>query len=78
MTLPAFPCKSPSPAKVTGVLPDEGERLALTELDELCRRIRDLYPPGAGVTICSDGHVFADHIGVDDDTITAYGTQLGR
>lgn len=76
MTLPAFPCKSPSPAKVTGVLPDEGERLALTELDELCRRIGDLYSPGAVVRICSDGHVFGDHIGVDDDTITDYSTVL--
>lgn len=76
MALPAFPCKSPNLAKVTGVLPDEGERLALTELDELCRRIGDLYKPGARVTICSDGHVFADHIGVNDDTITAYGTEL--
>ncbi|MDV6278170.1 isocyanide synthase family protein [Rhodococcus erythropolis] len=76
MTLPAFPCKSPSPAKVAGVLPDEGERLALIELDELCRRIGDLYPPGALVTICSDGHVFGDHIGVDDDTITDYHTEL--
>lgn len=76
MTLPAFPCKSPQLAKVTGVLPDEGERLALIELDELCRRIGDLYPPGATVTICSDGHVFAEHIDVDDSTISAYRAEL--
>lgn len=76
MTLPAFPCKSPSPAKVAGSLPDEGERLALTELNELCQRIGRFYPPGAGVTICSDGHVFGDHIGVDDVTITAYNAEI--
>ncbi|MDQ1179482.1 isocyanide synthase family protein [Rhodococcus sp. SORGH_AS_0301] len=76
MTLPAFPCKSPSPDKVCGVLPDEGERLALMELDDLCRRIGEIYEPGATLTICSDGHVFADHIGVEDGAITEYGTAL--
>ncbi|MBY0442184.1 MAG: isocyanide synthase family protein [Mycobacteriaceae bacterium] len=70
--LPAFPCKSPNPNKVAGTLPDEGERIALITLDKLCRDIEALYAPGARVTICSDGHVFADVIGVPDETVTAY------
>lgn len=76
MALPAFPCKSPSLDKVTGPMPDEGERLALIELDDLCQRIGSLYPPGARLTICSDGHVFGDRLGIDDHTITEYSAGL--
>ncbi|MFJ9613574.1 L-tyrosine/L-tryptophan isonitrile synthase family protein [Streptomyces noursei] len=75
-TLPGFPCKSPHPAKVLGPLPDEGERLALRFLDRLCARIAAVYPPGARVAICSDGHVFSDLIRVPDATIDAYGDGL--
>lgn len=75
-TLPAFPCKSPNPAKVLGHLPDEGERLSLHFLDRLCASIQERYKPGARVLICSDGHVFADLIGVPDDHVDAYNDQL--
>lgn len=75
-TLPGFPCKSPNPAKVLGRLPDEGERLALRFLDALCGRIEAVYPPGARVVICSDGHVFSDLIGVPDGDIDAYSDAL--
>ncbi|WP_425356874.1 L-tyrosine/L-tryptophan isonitrile synthase family protein [Streptomyces inhibens] len=75
-TLPGFPCKSPNPAKVLGHLPDEGERLALRFLDALCARIAAVYPPGARVVICSDGHVFSDLIQVPDRDIDAYGDAL--
>ncbi|WXK81428.1 isocyanide synthase family protein [Streptomyces sirii] len=75
-TLPGFPCKSPNPAKVLGHLPDEGERLALRFLDALCGRIEAVYPPGARVAICSDGHVFSDLIGVPDRDIDAYNDAL--
>ncbi|GAA4554489.1 isocyanide synthase family protein [Amycolatopsis samaneae] len=75
-TLPGFPCKSPNPAKVLGPLPDEGERLSLRFLDELCSVIEAVYPPGARMLICSDGHIFGDHVGVADATIDAYGTEL--
>ena len=74
--LPAFPCKSPNPNKVAGTLPDEGERIALNTLEKMCRDITAIYPPGARVTICSDGHVFADVIGVADETVTAYKDNL--
>jgi pyoverdine/dityrosine biosynthesis protein Dit1 len=77
-TLPAFPCKSPNPAKVLGRLPDEGERLSLRFLDDLCTRIAHIYPPGAQVRICSDGHIFGDLIGVPDDHIDAYARELAR
>lgn len=75
-TLPGFPCKSPNPAKVLGHLPDEGERLSLAFLDRLCARIGEIYPPGARMVICSDGHIFGDLINVPDAQIDAYGDTL--
>ncbi|RJQ66960.1 pyoverdine biosynthesis protein PvcA [Pseudonocardiaceae bacterium YIM PH 21723] len=75
-TLPGFPCKSPNPAKVLGRLPDAGERLALRFLHDLCTRIAEVYPPGARMLICSDGHVFGDLIGVPDDHIDEYAAEL--
>jgi L-tyrosine isonitrile synthase len=74
--LPAFPCKSPNLNKVAGTLPDEGERLGLLTLQRLCNDIEGIYPPGARVTICSDGHVFADVIGVADAAVTDYKDNL--
>ncbi|MEV6175066.1 isocyanide synthase family protein [Streptomyces sp. NPDC051954] len=75
-TLPGFPCKSPNPAKVLGHLPDQGERLSLRFLDSLCEATERIYSPGARVTICSDGHVFADLIRVPDGHIDAYADEL--
>ncbi|WP_043678956.1 L-tyrosine/L-tryptophan isonitrile synthase family protein [Streptomyces xylophagus] len=75
-TLPGFPCKSPNPAKVLGHLPDMGERLSLTFLNTLCTEIERVYPPGARMTICSDGHIFGDLIGVPDGHIDAYADEL--
>ncbi|MFF3110991.1 L-tyrosine/L-tryptophan isonitrile synthase family protein [Kitasatospora sp. NPDC057904] len=74
--LPGFPCKSPSPAKVLGHLPDEGERLSLTFLDDLCRAVGEVYEPGARMEICSDGHIFGDLIRVPDPHIDAYSDEL--
>ncbi|MEU7259394.1 isocyanide synthase family protein [Streptomyces rimosus] len=76
LTLPAFPCKSPNPAKVAGHLPDLGELLSLRFLDDLCVAIGAVYPPGARLLICSDGHVFGDLIRVPDAHIDAYGKAL--
>ncbi|MFE5581102.1 L-tyrosine/L-tryptophan isonitrile synthase family protein [Kitasatospora sp. NPDC056531] len=75
-TLPGFPCKSPNPAKVPGHLPDEGERLSLAFLDELCARIGWIYPPGARILICSDGHIFGDLINVPDEHIDEHSDEL--
>ncbi|MCO8307360.1 L-tyrosine/L-tryptophan isonitrile synthase family protein [Streptomyces sp. RKCA744] len=75
-TLPGFPCKSPNPAKVLGHLPDQGERLSLGFLNTLCTEIGRIYPPGARLIICSDGHVFGDLIRVPDEHIDAYADEL--
>ncbi len=74
--LPAFPTKSPNPAKVLGPLPDLAEELALRFLDQLCERITELYPPGAAILICSDGRVFNDLLGVSDEDVTGYARAL--
>lgn len=56
MCLPAFPFKSANKVeKVFGILPDKAEELALERLDSMCKRIEEVYPPGAKVTIISDG-----------------------
>ncbi|MFD5699453.1 L-tyrosine/L-tryptophan isonitrile synthase family protein [Streptomyces lasiicapitis] len=76
--LPAFPTKSPNPAKVLGPLPDLAEELALRFLESLCERVAEVYPPGARIRICSDGRVFNDLIGVSDDDVTRYAHELNR
>lgn len=59
MCLPAFPFKSANKVyKVFGILPDKAEELALERLNTMCIRIRDVYSPGAKLTIISDGLVY--------------------
>jgi pyoverdine/dityrosine biosynthesis protein Dit1/AcrR family transcriptional regulator len=74
--LPAFPAKSPSPKKVLGRLPDMAEELALGFLEQVCNEIKELYPPGARITICSDGRVFSDLVGVSDEDVTDYAQEI--
>lgn len=74
--LPAFPAKSPNLSKVLGPLPDLGERLSLQHLNSLCARIAQLYAPGAKITICSDGRVFSDCVGVSDEDVSRYGQHI--
>lgn len=76
LLLPAFPAKSPNPRKVLGSLPDMAEELALVFLEGVCREIKEFYPPGARVTICSDGRVFSDLVGVSDADVTGYGREV--
>ncbi len=76
--LPAFPGKSPNPAKVLGVLPDMAEQKALQFLDHLCLQIQCIYEPGAQISICSDGRVFSDVVGIPDSDVTAYQNELGQ
>ncbi|WP_439621979.1 L-tyrosine/L-tryptophan isonitrile synthase family protein [Gemmata sp.] len=76
LVLPAFPAKSANPKKTLGTLPDPGEELALRFLQEACEAIRLRHPPGARLTICSDGRVFNDLVGVDDGAVTAYRARL--
>jgi pyoverdine/dityrosine biosynthesis protein Dit1 len=74
--LPAFPAKSPSRRKTLGPLPDRAEALALAYLGSVCTELRGLYPPGVRLTICSDGHVFSELVGVSDDDVTRYSTEI--
>ncbi|KAK0724095.1 Pyoverdine/dityrosine biosynthesis protein-domain-containing protein, partial [Lasiosphaeris hirsuta] len=74
--LPAFPCKSSNQDKVFGVLPDRGEQLALEHLYSFLEAIAEVYDEGAKLWIVSDGHVFSDCIGVDDQTVDQYSEQL--
>jgi pyoverdine/dityrosine biosynthesis protein Dit1/AcrR family transcriptional regulator len=70
--LPAFPAKSPNQAKVLGPLPDLGEEIALNTLESLCKEIQSVYKPGANITICSDGRIFSELVGVTDEQVTQY------
>lgn len=76
--LPAFPGKSPNPAKVLGPLPDMAEKRALEFLQHLCNHIKLHYPPGAKIILCSDGRVFSDIVGMRDGDVTAYQNELSK
>jgi pyoverdine/dityrosine biosynthesis protein Dit1/AcrR family transcriptional regulator len=70
--LPAFPAKSPNHEKVLGILPDLGEEIALAALEDMCKEIKNVYAPGARITICSDGRIFSELVGVTDERVTNY------
>jgi pyoverdine/dityrosine biosynthesis protein Dit1 len=74
--LPAFPAKSPSRRKTLGPMPDMAEEQALLFLQSICGELHELHPPGLRVTICSDGHVFADLVGVGDEDVSHYGAEM--
>lgn len=79
MCLPAFPFKSPNKTtKCLGKLPDRAEELALAHLNGLCMAIQDVYPPGALLTIISDGLVYNDLLGVPDKDVWNYGETLRK
>ncbi|KAL9057173.1 MAG: hypothetical protein Q9162_002501 [Coniocarpon cinnabarinum] len=59
MILPAFPWKSVNRVdKVISSLPDLGEVLALSRLNQLCQDIKSVYPLGGEVHLATDGLVF--------------------
>jgi pyoverdine/dityrosine biosynthesis protein Dit1 len=74
--LPAFPAKSPNRGKTLSALPDLAEELALAYLQRVCDEIAAVYAPGARVTICSDGRIFSDLVGVSDEDVTLYGAEI--
>ncbi|KAJ6784388.1 hypothetical protein PWT90_05068 [Aphanocladium album] len=77
--LPSFPFKSANKEyKVLGSLPDKAEELALERLNTMCRRIRDIYAPGARVTIISDGMTYNDLLSISDRETWQYGEALRR
>jgi pyoverdine/dityrosine biosynthesis protein Dit1/AcrR family transcriptional regulator len=70
--LPAFPAKSPNREKTLGKMPDLGEEIALKSLETMCKEIENVYSPGAHITICSDGRIFSELVGVSDEDISEY------
>ncbi len=77
LILPAFPWKSVNKVdKVTGILPDLGEELALYRLNQMCEDIKTVYPLGGQVFIATDGLVFDDVVGITDEDTWAYGEGL--
>ncbi len=78
LVLPAFPGKSPNPAKVLGPLPDMAERCALEFLQHICDRIKGYYSPGAQIILCSDGRVFSDVVGIRDVDVTNYQKEISK
>ncbi|KAJ6284276.1 Pyoverdine/dityrosine biosynthesis protein-domain-containing protein [Bipolaris maydis] len=75
--LPAFPFKSANKVyKVLGSLPDKAEELALERLNNMCVRIKQVYKPGASVTIISDGITYNDLLSISDRETWAYGEAL--
>jgi pyoverdine/dityrosine biosynthesis protein Dit1 len=74
--LPAFPGKSPNLQKVLGTLPDKAEELALEFLNDFCARIQRIYSPGARITLCSDGRVFSDVVGINESDISSYQAEI--
>ncbi|EHK96069.1 putative Spore wall maturation protein DIT1 [Glarea lozoyensis 74030] len=77
MSLPAFPFKSANKVyKVLGFLPDKAEEIALARLDNMCRRIEEIYIPGAKVVLISDGLVYNDLLSISDRDTWLYGEAL--
>lgn len=77
LILPAFPFKSPNRTeKVLGPLPDAGEEVALMHLNGIASAIQLAYAPGAIIYIISDGLVYNDILGVDDEEVWDYGQAL--
>lgn len=72
MVILGFPAKSPNREKTLTEDPDLGEVEGLKRLDALCARVRRLYPRGAKIVVCSDGHVFSDLVGVADRVVDRY------
>ena len=54
------------------------EEVALEFLENVCAELRQLYAPGARISICSDGRVFSDLVGVSDEDVSNYATELKR
>ncbi len=78
LVLPAFPAKSPSRLKTLSHLPDHGEEIAFINLNKLCERISQKHAPGAKLTVCSDGRVFADIVRIPDQDVTDYNNEMRK
>ncbi|WP_299010297.1 isocyanide synthase family protein [uncultured Shewanella sp.] len=72
MILPAYPGKSPNRNKTLSRLPDLAETHSIDVLNQLCVEISAVYEPGAKISLCSDGYVFADLVRIPDEDVRAY------
>lgn len=78
LVLPSFPFKSQNRDNTLGDLPDMGEYIALEVLNSLCNNIRKVYKPGVDFVLASDGRLYSDLVGVSDDTVNSYRSELLR
>lgn len=68
-----FPFKSTNKRdKVIGDLPDLGEEVTLRNFAKFNESIKETYSPGVKIAIASDGYIFNDLLGVEDNTVLAY------
>lgn len=74
--LPSFPCATTNRDKKAADLPEGTEYEALSKILSFSQQIRRVYPPGCEFYIISDGHVFSDCMGADDDLVTLYSKRL--
>lgn len=73
MRMVGFPFKSINQAnKVISDMPDMAERYSLEYLHSLLKRISEVYPAGAHLTIVSDGCAFSDILGLTDEQVNNY------
>ncbi|MDP3093189.1 MAG: L-tyrosine/L-tryptophan isonitrile synthase family protein [bacterium] len=71
LTILGFPFKVPVPLKTSRTFPDMGEVLSLLRLSEIADNIQKVYPPGAVITIFTEG-VFGRFSGVPEEDWIAY------
>ena len=57
-------------------MPDMAEEQALRFLQARADEVKEIYPPGVRITICSDGHVFSDLVLVADGIVSKYGQRI--
>ena len=76
--IPAFPAKSANRNKTLSNVPDMGEVEALRNLDKFARRISDIHGPGSDILVCFDGRVFSDLVGVTEEDVSVYRSELKK
>eukprot|EP01095_Lingulamoeba_sp_RSL-Kostka_P015351 TRINITY_DN7030_c0_g1_i1.p1 TRINITY_DN7030_c0_g1~~TRINITY_DN7030_c0_g1_i1.p1 ORF type:complete len:313 (-),score=91.38 TRINITY_DN7030_c0_g1_i1:52-990(-) len=67
-----FPFKSPSPEKTIGKAMDKSEEISIDFLSQWIEKFNEIYERGANLTILSDGRVYNDLLGVDNEDVDNY------
>lgn len=68
-----YPFKSSNTRdKVLGYLPDAAEEKSFENFANFGRIVKQIYTPGIEMSIISDGYIFSDVFGVDDDKVKSY------